>query len=62
MEPKVGDYVECHGKDSYFEGWIISKFNKRSGATRYVVEDGRNLLLIKSKENFTNVYPTKNES
>ena len=46
---KVGDYVEFKGKDSYFEGTIVSIFTKLNGVdTRCVVQDDRGLLLIKN--------------
>lgn len=42
----VGDHVVKRGGDYTFEGVVVAKFNKRSGAVRVVVEDDRGLLLI----------------
>ncbi len=48
---KVGDEVEKVGGDYSFSGWIVSKFTKRTGATRFVVEDSRGLLFIFNETN-----------
>ena len=42
----VGDKVSKTSGDYAFTGTIVSVFKKKSGATRYVVEDDRGLLLI----------------
>jgi hypothetical protein len=42
----LGKWVKKTGGDYYFEGEIIGIIQKRSGATRVVVEDTRGLLFI----------------
>jgi len=41
-----GDIVAKTTGDYTFEGVVVAAFNKKSGAVRYVVEDGRGLLFI----------------
>jgi hypothetical protein len=38
--------VTVKGGDYTYEGWIVAIFSKRSGATRYVVEDDNGRLFI----------------
>ncbi len=45
------DKVEKVGGDYTFAGTIVSKFNKLSGAERFVVEDDRGVLHIYSERN-----------
>lgn len=47
----IGDKVKKVGGDYTFEGTVQSRFNKRSGARRYVVEDDRGILHIYSDKN-----------
>jgi hypothetical protein len=47
----VGDKVSKVGGDYQFEGHVVCKFAKRSGAVRYVVEDDRGVLHIYSAKN-----------
>lgn len=47
----VDDPVRKVGGDYTFEGWVVAKFNKRSGAVRYVVEDDRGVLHVYSAKN-----------
>ena len=42
----MGDRVSKTGGDYTFEGVVVSRFTKRSGAVRIVVEDDRGLLMI----------------
>jgi hypothetical protein len=44
--PEIGDKVIKTTGDYTFEGTVVSKYNKLSGVTRYVVEDSRGLNLI----------------
>lgn len=48
---EVGDRVKKTGGDYRFDGQIVAKFRKRSGAIRFVVEDDRGLLFIFSSNN-----------
>ncbi len=48
---KLNDYVEKHGGDYTYEGYIVAKFRKLSGKMRYVVEDDRGTLHIYSDKN-----------
>ena len=43
--------VEKIGGDYTFEGTIVAKFTKLSGAVRFVVEDDRGVLHIYSEKN-----------
>lgn len=47
----VGDPVEKVGGDYTFDGWIVGKFYKRSGALRFNVEDDRGVVHIFSEKN-----------
>ena len=47
----VKDKVEKIGGDYIFEGVIVAKFQKLSGAVRFVVEDDRGVLHIYSEKN-----------
>lgn len=49
---QVGKRVVKSSGDYTFEGTIVAKFPKRSGAIRYVIEDDRGLLLIMSAKQF----------
>ena len=51
MTLKEGDRVEKEGGDYRFEGIIVSKFQKTSGATRFVVENQDGILHIFSEKN-----------
>lgn len=42
----VGDRVIKQSGDYTYEGTVVARFTKRSGAIRYVVEDDRGLLMI----------------
>lgn len=42
----VYDAVAKMSGDYIFEGHVVARFQKKSGALRYVVEDGRGLLFI----------------
>lgn len=42
----VGNHVRKDSGDYTFEGRVVSRFTKRSGLIRYVVEDERGLLFI----------------
>ena len=54
----VGDPVEKVGGDARFEGTVVAAFRKLGGLPRYVVEDGRGLLMIYSANNLRrNVQP-----
>ena len=57
-EFNVGDYVGKVGGDYRFDGVIVSKFTKLSGAVRYVVEDDRGVLHIYSAKNLARKTPT----
>lgn len=41
-----GDKVKKVGGDYTYEGMVVSIITKRSGQTRYVVEDDRGMLFI----------------
>lgn len=45
---EIGQLVEKVGGDYQFEGHIVAKFAKLSGAIRYVVEDDRGVLHVYS--------------
>jgi hypothetical protein len=47
-ELEVGQLVEKVGGDYQFEGYVVAKFAKLSGAVRYVVEDDRGVLHVYS--------------
>jgi hypothetical protein len=47
---QLGDCVKKIGGDYTFEGVIVAKFHKLSGAIRYVVEDDRGVLHIYSEK------------
>lgn len=47
----VGLKVEKVGGDYTFVGIVVSKFNKLSGAIRFVVEDDRGVLHVYSAKN-----------
>lgn len=49
----IGDSVIKTGGDYTFEGVIVARFEKRSGAIRYVVEDYRGILHIFSENNLS---------
>jgi len=49
----VGDEVEKISGDYRFRGHIVSVFLKRSGQTRYVVENPDGILHIFSRGNLT---------
>ncbi len=42
----VGDEVYKDSGDYTFAGWVVSRYTKRSGVIRYVVEDYRGLNFI----------------
>ena len=42
----VGDRVAKLEGDYTFHGYVVAKFQKRSGVWRFVVEDDRGLLFI----------------
>lgn len=46
-----GSRVEKVGGDYTFVGTVVSVFTKRSGVTRFVVEDDRGVLHIYSEKN-----------
>lgn len=46
----VGDYVLVTAKDYKYTGWLVSKFVKRSGAERVIVEDLNGRLLVHNKD------------
>jgi hypothetical protein len=48
---EVGDEVEKYGGDYTFGGTVVAAFAKLSGVRRYVVEDGRGILMIYSSKN-----------
>ena len=54
----VGTLVKKVGGDYTFEGTVQSRFVKRSGVIRYVVEDDRGILHIYSAKNLTLQFPT----
>lgn len=54
---QVGDLVVKTCGDYQFMGDVIAHVVKRSGETRYVVEDSRGLLLIMSPHQLTVVKP-----
>lgn len=55
---KEGQYVICEGEDSFFSGIIVKVFAKYeniftktfSNKWRYIIQDERGLLLIKSEK------------
>ncbi len=51
----VGESVTKHGGDYSFRGQIVSVFTKRSGQTRYVVENEAGILHIFSAKNLRSV-------
>lgn len=52
---KVGHRVEKVTGDYVFEGWIVSKFNKRDGLIRFVVENDDGILHIFSEKNLQRI-------
>ena len=52
---EVGDRVEKVGGDYSFNGIIVSKFTKKSGIVRYVVENSDGILHIFSEKNLTKI-------
>jgi hypothetical protein len=46
----VGDRVIKDSGDYVFEGVIVAVFTKRSGMTRYVVEDDRGVCMIMNEK------------
>lgn len=48
---KVGDLVKKVGGDYRFDGTVVAKFTKLSGAVRFVVEDDRGVLHVYSEKN-----------
>lgn len=50
-----GDRVIKDSGDYIFEGTVVSKFWKRNGRLRYVVEDDRGLLFIFNKDQLRRV-------
>lgn len=42
----IGDYVCNRARGFDFEGTIVTAFYKLQGPKRYVVEDGRGLLVV----------------
>lgn len=48
---EVNDKVEKVGGDYTFVGTVVSKFEKLSGAIRFVVEDDRGVLHVYSEKN-----------
>jgi putative ribosome biogenesis GTPase RsgA len=42
----VGDSVHKSSGDYRFRGVVVAKFSKRSGVTRYVVENSDGMLFI----------------
>lgn len=48
---EVNDKVEKIGGDYTFEGVVVAKFKKLSGAERFVVEDERGVLHVYSEKN-----------
>lgn len=47
----VGDKVSKKGGDYRFDGTVVAKFQKLSGAERFVVEDDRGVLHVYSEKN-----------
>ena len=43
---KKGDLVTKVGGDYHFSGFVVAKFKKSTGVTRYVVEDQHGVLHI----------------
>lgn len=52
-----GDRVEKRKGDYTFNGVVVARFAKRSGAERYVVEDDRGLLFIFSQGQLSKALP-----
>jgi len=52
-----GDLVEKIGGDYDFVGYVVSKFTKRSGQVRYVVEDDRGVLHIYNNKHLQHKIP-----
>ena len=48
---QVGDAVAKIGGDYRFEGVVVTRFAKLSGAVRFVVEDDRGVLHVYSAKN-----------
>lgn len=48
---ELGDPVSKCGGDYRFDGFVMARFVKRSGARRYVVEDDRGVLHIYADKN-----------
>jgi hypothetical protein len=48
---KIGDLVVKLRGDYIFEGVVVAKFKKRSGAVRFVVENNDGILHIFSEAN-----------
>jgi len=53
----IGDYVVVTAKDYKYKGWLVAKFQKRSGVDRVVVEDSEGRLFIHNKDQLS--YPNK---
>ena len=47
---EVGDRVRIKDSDYTFVGVVVSRFNKRKGAVRFVVENDDGILFITSAE------------
>lgn len=43
---QVGDSVEKNSGDYFYEGVVVSRFQKLSGAVRYVIENEDGVLMI----------------
>lgn len=50
LEPAEGDYVIKLEGDYTFEGYVVCKFCKREGATRYVIENKDGVLMIMNRK------------
>ena len=60
-EPAEGDFVIKSGGDYTFVGYVVCKFTKRRGETRYVVENLDGVLMIMSHKQLQ-IINTKPES
>jgi hypothetical protein len=61
LELEVGQLVEKVGGDYQFEGHVVAKFAKLSGAVRYVVEDDRGVLHVYSAKILRKLESISNE-
>jgi len=49
--------VRVKANDYEYEGWLVSTFTKRGGATRCVIEDDKGRLFIHNPSQLTELEP-----